>query len=115
MITVYLAGGMKTDWRHRLKGGKNFMFYDPCDIKDGANFTIWDLAAIDNSNIVFAYLEMENTQPIGMMLELGYAKAQGKYIILCDEWNDNRTTMARHMSNFSSPLLSDCIKHLRSM
>jgi len=92
MLTVYLAGGMHTEWRERVKKQVPFaIFLDPTShgLRDESAYTQWDLAAIEKSEIVFAYLEKENPSGLGMMFELGYAAKAAKTIILVNEWEDS--------------------------
>jgi len=54
-------------------------------LADGQEYARWDLAAIKDSDIVFAMLEVTNPGGYALALEVGYAKALGKYIVLVDE------------------------------
>lgn len=95
MTTVYLAGGMVTDWQSKVKlkvearRGKNsnIRFLDPQShgLKDETAYTAWDLKAVDISDWVFAYMEKTNPTGTGMSLEIGYAVAKGKKVIFVDE------------------------------
>jgi hypothetical protein len=85
---VYLAGGFHSGWQDRVMGAVNrFSFYDPRThkLQEPREYTLWDLEAIRKSDIVFAYLEITNPAGYALALELGYAKALGKRIILVDE------------------------------
>jgi hypothetical protein len=45
-LTVYLAGGMKSDWHERVSSRlPGFIFYNPKlhNLKDAQQYTIWDL------------------------------------------------------------------------
>ncbi|WP_167616068.1 nucleoside 2-deoxyribosyltransferase domain-containing protein [Maribellus sediminis] len=89
---VYLAGGMESDWHEKLKQRfhNKFLFYNPKDHQLDASeqYTLWDLHHIKKSDIVFAYLEKDNPSGYGLTLEVGYAKALNKTIILVDEKSD---------------------------
>jgi len=50
-------------------------------------YSSMDRLAIDNSDIVFGYLEADNPTPINTVAELCYGKGKGKTTILCDEWH----------------------------
>jgi len=86
---VYLAGGMSSGWQARviseLRG--QFTFYNPAEhaIQNGEEYTAWDLHYVRCSDIVFAYMEETNPSGIGLSLEVGFARALGKTVILVDE------------------------------
>lgn len=91
---IYLAGGMKSGWQNKVKQNKSFVFYDPAIDKNNDNMDVysygaWDLFYVKKCDILFAYMERENPSGIGMAVEMGYAKAIGKTIILCLE-KDNK-------------------------
>ena len=85
---VYLAGGMRSGWQDqvmsRLAGAD---YYDPREhkYKDVRHYTEWDLEAIKRSDWMFAYFEAENPSGFGLALEIGFAKALNKTVILVDE------------------------------
>lgn len=88
MLKVYLAGGMKSGWQDEvIHKVPDCIFLDPRShgLIDENQYTRWDLEAIQASNLVFAYLEKTNPGGYALALELGYAKALGKPIILVDE------------------------------
>jgi hypothetical protein len=89
-IKVYLAGGMKSSWQQKIINscnGLNFEFINPqqhgLDIP--SQYTHWDLFGVKNCDILFGYMEEINPSGFGLSAEIGYAKAQGKLIILADE------------------------------
>ena len=86
---VYLAGGMKSGWQDRIinKFENKFIFFNPCDhcLSVSKQYTTWDLHFLKKSDLVFAYLEKDNPSGIGLTLEVGYAKALNKTVILIDE------------------------------
>ena len=87
-MRVYLAGGMRTEWRRRvISAAPEHQYSDPCDhgLDEEQQYTFWDLLAIDGSDIVFVYFEASNPSGYGLSLEIGYAKGTGKPIILVDE------------------------------
>ena len=90
MNLIYLAGGMKSGWQEIVKErikGKDFYTFDPRNhqLENPEQYTIWDLYHVKNCDIVFAYIEQDNPSGYGAALEIGYAKALGKTIILVDE------------------------------
>jgi hypothetical protein len=85
---VYLAGGFRSGWQDRVIAGvSRFSFFDPRvhGLQDNGHYTLWDLEAIRRSDLVFAYLEATNPGGYALALEVGFAKALGKRIILVDE------------------------------
>ncbi|WP_340111016.1 nucleoside 2-deoxyribosyltransferase domain-containing protein [Maribellus mangrovi] len=86
---VYLAGGMQSNWHEIITSRlqNKFLFYNPKDHELNVSelYTLWDLHHIKKSDIVFAYLEKDNPSGYGLTLEVGYAKALNKTIILIDE------------------------------
>lgn len=86
---IYLAGGMKSGWQEKvitqLKG--QFIFFNPAEhnLSEREEYTNWDLYYINKCDILFGYMEKDNPSGIGLSLEVGYAKAKGKTIILVDE------------------------------
>ncbi len=48
-------------------------------------YTIWDLFHVNHCDILFGYMEESNPSGLGLCLEIGYAKALNKLIILIDE------------------------------
>lgn len=88
-IQIYLAGGMNSNWQAKLmeKFGKGFIYFNPKDhlLEISSEYTPWDLFYVMKCDILFAYMEKNNPSGIGLSLEVGYAKALGKTIILVDE------------------------------
>lgn len=88
---VYLAGGMnQSDWQKKVTntvGKKGFVFYNPREhsLTDSKEYTFWDLFYVKQSDILFAYMQKDNPSGIGLTLEVGYARALDKSIILVDE------------------------------
>lgn len=86
---VYLAGGMKSGWQKLVinKFKDKFDFINPFDhgLDDSSQYTLWDLHYLKCADIVFAYMEETNPSGFGLSLEIGYAKALNKTIILIDE------------------------------
>jgi nucleoside 2-deoxyribosyltransferase len=85
---VYLAGGFRSGWQNIVKQNvKNSLFLDPSlhDIKDPTTYTAWDINAVIECDILFAFMEISNPAGYAMSLEIGYAKALGKTIIFTEE------------------------------
>lgn len=86
---VYLAGGFHGDWQTQVKEGllEDFTFFDPKEhqIQDKTQYTQWDLHHISKADILFGYMSKTNPSGFGLALEIGYAKALNKLVILVDE------------------------------
>ncbi|MEM1268481.1 MAG: nucleoside 2-deoxyribosyltransferase domain-containing protein [Bacteroidota bacterium] len=88
---VYLAGGFRTGWQDIvMKHASHFSFFDPRShgYQDEKMYTAWDTEAIRQSDIIFAYAEAENPGLYALALEIGYAKALGKMVILVEQHPD---------------------------
>jgi nucleoside 2-deoxyribosyltransferase len=92
---IYLSGGMKSGWQQIVKtafyiptsGTYWFEFFNPANhnLSDSKEYTAWDLFYTKHCDILFASMEESNPSGFGLALEIGYAKALGKTIILVDE------------------------------
>lgn len=88
---VYLAGGMNnSDWQAKVINevrSKDILFYNPREhnLDDSVEYTVWDLYYVKKCDILFAYMQQDNPSGIGLTLEVGYARALDKTIILIDE------------------------------
>ncbi len=90
---IYLAGGFKSGWQDRVTLLlPSLVFLDPREHKldNAAEYTKWDLEAIQQSDLILAYMEKGNPGGYALSLEIGYAKALGKKIILIDEHDDTQ-------------------------
>ena len=116
-LTVYLAGGHKSGWQNRVKQHfKGICFLDPSthNLKNPREYTAWDLALIRRADIVFAYLELSNPSGYGMALEIGYAKALQKMIILVNE-KTSYTDMIESMCDVVYKNLENGITYLKQL
>lgn len=87
---VYLAGGLRSNWQKKVieKFSEEFIFFNPMEHgleKSSNEYTTWDLYFLNKSDILFGYMEHDNPSGYGLALEIGFAKAKGKTIILIDE------------------------------
>lgn len=101
MKTIYLSGGTRTDWRSGVKDSvPGFRYFDPCELglDDPAQYTIWDLSAVKESDFVFAYLEADNPSGYGLALEVGYAVALNKLVIFVDEKSASDNQVAEQLA-----------------
>lgn len=98
-----------------------FTFFDPRThpaMADEALYTLWDLEAIRQSDLVFACLEATNPSGYGTALEVGYARALGKHIIVVDELDEKRKRylgMVRASANVVFKTLEDGIAFLKEL
>lgn len=89
---------MKTGWqdaaKQRIAGeawslneNASLFFFDPREhnIRDPAGYTAVDLAWIEQSDLIFAYLEASNPGGPNMAFEMGYAHALGIPIVFINE------------------------------
>tara|TARA_R110001583_G_scaffold194648_1_gene366095 strand:- start:20782 stop:21870 length:1089 start_codon:yes stop_codon:yes gene_type:complete len=122
--TVYLSGGHRSGWQEKVKSSvKKFNYLDPSQtgIIDPKLYTEWDLQAIKNSEIIFAYFEGNNPSGYGLSLELGYAAAYGKFIILVDEKSSSTPEISRYIkivretANVVFDDLDSAIRYLKNL
>jgi nucleoside 2-deoxyribosyltransferase len=80
---VYLAGGF-SGWREKVKELTNVEFFDPKLKPDNTwqEYGTWDLHYIKQCDILFGYMGKDNPSGYGLSVEIGYAKALNKTIIL---------------------------------
>jgi hypothetical protein len=100
LLTVYLAGGFHSGWQQRVAIAVPDVHYkDPSKhgLSDPVQYTEWDLQAIRQSDVVFAYLEASNPAGFALSLEVGYAKALGKTVIFVDERSPTDAQVQRQL------------------
>lgn len=88
---VYLAGGFRSGWQDTVMNRvRHLAFFDPRShgLMDEGAYTAWDLQAIRQSDIVLAFAEASNPGLYALALEVGFAKALGKQIILVEQHPD---------------------------
>ena len=122
-MKVYLSGGMESGWQALVKDRCDEIEYlDPSrhGLSNPREYTIWDLEHIKQCDIVFAYMESTNPSGIGLTLEIGYAKALNKTIILVDEKScvdsefEKRFRIVRCSADIVFNTLEDGIEFLKS-
>jgi len=92
-LSVYLAGGFQSRWQSIVKNCvSQVRYFDPSQtgLINSIDYTRWDLNAIRQSTIIFAYLEDSNPGGYALALEIGFAKALGKFVIFIDATNGTR-------------------------
>lgn len=103
MKTVYLSGGLRTEWRNDVIHNSNHLFLDPknrgVDLNE-SEYPKWNIEAIKKSDIIFAYMEESNPSGIGLSFEVGLAKGMNKKVILCVEKNDRYFEYLKKLSDY---------------
>lgn len=119
MLKIYLAGGMRTDWREKVKKAvPHAIYFDPTvhGLEDEVSYTQWDVAALAMADIVLGYLEEGNPSGLGLMFELGYATAAEKEVVFVNEWEgkneDKYTGMARAAATAYYTTLDKAIRYI---
>lgn len=124
---VYLSGGMnESNWQEKVieaVGKEGYVFYNPRlhNLAHSKEYTIWDLFYVKNCDIVFAYMQGNNPSGYGLTLEVGYANALSKPIILIDERSQKDDNfkkyfeIVRETSSIVFDNLEDGIKFLRNL
>lgn len=117
---IYLAGGFKSGWQAKVVGQlPNYTFLDPSqhNIQDPVEYTRWDLNAVRACDIVLAYMESTNPGGYSLALEIGFAHALGKTVLLVDEIKDPSISkyfeMVRQCSVSIFSNLGQAIEYLR--
>jgi hypothetical protein len=90
-VIVYLAGGMRGNWREKVKNEMPQLIYlDPCShgLSDAVQYSAWDKQAVERCDMVFAYLEKDNPSGIGMCVEIGLCLGLYKPVIFVNEKKD---------------------------
>ena len=120
---VYLAGGFRSNWQAQVAArlAVSFELLDPSahNIQDPAEYTRWDLEAVRESDIVLANMEASNPGGYSLALEVGFAKALGKRIIMVDQVEEPSVRryfeMVRQCSDRVFPTLGDALDYLSSL
>jgi nucleoside 2-deoxyribosyltransferase len=120
-LTIYLAGGFHSGWQSgvidQLPG---YRFLDPSQhsILDSKAYTEWDLNAIRACDIVFGNMESTNPGGYSLALEVGFAIALGKRVVLVDQIEDANVSryfeMVRQCSDHVFKSLDQAISYLMS-
>lgn len=99
---IYLAGGFRGDWHEYIieKLGETFTIFNPKrhQLESVNMYTAWDLYHVDKCDILFGYMTEDNPSGYGLALEIGYAKAKNKLIILIDERSKKDANFKKYFS-----------------
>lgn len=96
-MNIYLCGGLKSGWQDEVDAAlEDHDCIDPRDFPQKKDGHLGETAkkerkAIQESDLVFAYLEASNTRPVGIWAEIVYAVENDVPVIFVDEWQDHRT------------------------
>ncbi len=120
-VSVYLAGGMKSNWQDKVIEsceGLDVEFLDPRThgLVEEKDYTEWDLEHANLSDCLFAYMEIDNPAGHGMMLELGYCSGPLWHKIFVEDKDDQRSVyygMARTICDRNFVGLPNAIRHLK--
>jgi nucleoside 2-deoxyribosyltransferase len=103
-VIVYLAGGFKSGWQTELmKELPEYDYFDPRlhGLVNKSEYTAWDLEAVRRCDLLFAYIESKNPGGYALALEVGYAKALGKFVVLVDEKSASDASVGRYLEMIS--------------
>lgn len=124
---VYLSGGMnESNWQQKVideVGHEGYTFFNPREhmLEDSKQYTFWDLYYVEKCDIVFAYMEAQNPSGYGLTLEIGYAKALNKPILLVDRRSETVQDFSKYFkivresSTIVFDRLEDGIKLLKNL
>ncbi|WBL25720.1 nucleoside 2-deoxyribosyltransferase domain-containing protein [Zunongwangia sp. HGR-M22] len=120
---IYLAGGFKGEWQEKVINnlGNDFFIFNPAkhDLENPTEYTNWDLFHVEKCDILLGYMSQDNPSGYGLALEIGYAKAKNKLIILIDERSPRDKKFERYFaichesSNIILDSLEDAIRYLK--
>lgn len=100
-MKVYLAGGMRTEWRDGIaSAAPHHEYLSPTShgLADPRLYKAWDLLAIRTADVFFGYFAADNPSGFGLAVELGYARALGKLTIYADEKTAAAPEIARYLA-----------------
>jgi nucleoside 2-deoxyribosyltransferase len=122
MPIIYLAGGFRSGWQQIVRRALPcWEVMDPSEhgLAEPSHYTDWDLRAIKQSDYVLAYIERNNPAGYALALEVGYAKALGKTILLVEEHDteDRRKyfEMVRQVADYRCETLDAAIHQLQEL
>jgi nucleoside 2-deoxyribosyltransferase len=101
-LKIYLAGGFKGGWHEKViqQVSNDFIIYNPQQhsLDDSEMYTAWDLFHVDKCDILLGYMSEDNPSGYGLALEIGYAKAKNKLVLLIDERSKIDAPFKRYFS-----------------
>lgn len=121
---IYLAGGFKGGWHQYVmeKLGNDFIYFNPQihQLNEVEKYTSWDLYHVEKCDILLGYMSSDNPSGYGLALEIGFAKAKNKLIVLVDERSKKDKSFKRYFSichessNITFETLDEAINYLKS-
>jgi nucleoside 2-deoxyribosyltransferase len=126
-MNIYLAGGFgnwRDQFRKAFETSPRINFLDPGahgHVKNESAYTFLDLDQVNRADMLVAYLEPENPSLYGSSLEIGYAHAMAKPVVLIDALTpagDKRSRyfgMARSVAQVVVPTIPEAIEFLESL
>lgn len=117
-MKVYLAGGMRTEWREQVKVAiPGNEYFDPSKhgLTDPALYTVWDLSHINMCEVLFGYMAADNPSGIGLALEIGFAKGLGRTTILVNESDSKYMPIVEHTADWHASDLATGIAILEKL
>ena len=123
MKSIYLSGGMRSNWASQVtEKVKNFICFDPKDKQlehDFRQYTAWDLFYVRQCDIFLCYIEKDNPSCLGLALELGYAKALNKLVVLViepenEKFKDKYFDILRASANVNFTNLNEAITFINN-
>ena len=119
--TVYLAGGFNSGWQNDVAQQlSEFHLLDPSKhgLAHVTDYVLWDLNAIRSCDLVLANMEATNPGGYALALEIGFAKALGKKIVLveshADPVREKYFEMVRQVVDERFTRLGDAIAYIRA-
>lgn len=118
-MKLYLAGGFRSGWQQRVRAAlPEVELFDPSqhNLADPVEFARWDLDAIRQSDAVLAYMEESNPGGYSLALEVGFAHALGKQVVLVEEHPNSQReryfAMVRTVANLRFLTLDEAVSYL---
>lgn len=113
-MRTYLAGGFRSGWQDTvIREVAGLLYIDPrtSHLTDVNAYTAWDCAALDQSEMLFAYAESDNPGAWNLAFEIGYARAKGIPIIYVDARSPVDAVFERYSGMLRSSALT-CVATL---
>lgn len=118
-LAVYLSGGMRGEnWQARVIAElPECAFVNPRrhGLNEPRHYTASDLLGVRQCDIVLAYMQADNPSGIGLALEVGYAMALGKTVVLVDDSANKYMQIVHAATQVQFGTLASAIAWLRSV
>ena len=93
-VRVFLSGGTRGDWQDRVIAAcPNAEYWDPRTLReeDMTDIATTERRWLDESELVFVFIEEDNPSGLGSAFEMGYAIAKSKPVLFVDEKRTRHT------------------------